>query len=297
MNFGGLGGFGLDAIRLAGGNVDIDNLFWKINSCIFQQSYTTAGSYTYTVPSSVTELLVVVIGGGASTTDINGGAAGACYAGFVKVEPDAKITITVGAANGGTSSFGSFITCTGGTGRTNSGTVVYNNEVCTPIWATNGGQGGTGTGSYGGGGGAIGGGNGGSATSTHAGGGGFKGNGFSSNGGGFLGNASSTLPGSAWGGFYFSSSTNTMLTPKNLIKAWLLGDFDNTTPGFFNGADISTSNIGIFLGGASAGGATTNAIFGCGASGSGNATFGGGAGGGTRTGGSGIVIVMSPNWR
>jgi len=91
-------------------------------------SYATAGTFTWTKPEGCTKITVKVTGGG-------GGAAGYCESGgaggYAEKEIDATnlttVTVTVGAGgnsvgyytgagNGGTSSFGSFLTATGGYG-------------------------------------------------------------------------------------------------------------------------------------------------------------------------------------
>lgn len=66
-----------------------------------EQSWTTAGTYTFTVPASVTRIRVAVCGGGG----------GVAYCG----DTDADDRLYT-AGTGGTSSFGSLISATGGTG-------------------------------------------------------------------------------------------------------------------------------------------------------------------------------------
>ena len=60
-----------------------------------EHSYTTPGTYSFTIPSGVTRIRVAVCGGGGGGIAADGGHDG---------------------TNGGTSSFGSFIQATGGTG-------------------------------------------------------------------------------------------------------------------------------------------------------------------------------------
>lgn len=99
--------------------------------------FTTAGVTPWVVPAGVTRVFVKVIGGGGgggkrqalAALGAGGGAGGGGYAeGWVTVTPGATISITVGAggagatvsntsgANGGTSSFGAFMSATGGGG-------------------------------------------------------------------------------------------------------------------------------------------------------------------------------------
>ena len=82
-----------------------------------------ASSGTFTVPAGITQCYVQMIGGGAggsSDGNVYGGRGGYALARVTGLTPGASITVTVGAGgasdgNGGTSSFGAFITCTGGT--------------------------------------------------------------------------------------------------------------------------------------------------------------------------------------
>lgn len=66
-----------------------------------EKSWTTAGTYTFTVPQGVTRIRVAVCGGG-----------GGC----ASTAEDDNDTRSVEAGNGGTSSFGSLISATGGGG-------------------------------------------------------------------------------------------------------------------------------------------------------------------------------------
>ena len=93
--------------------------------------YTTAGSYTWTVPANVVKACVVVVGGGGSSGLGNSGQAGAggalTYKNDITVVPGSDATIVVGAAGtiignvgqaGGDSSFtfGAHVTTAGGGG-------------------------------------------------------------------------------------------------------------------------------------------------------------------------------------
>jgi hypothetical protein len=105
-----------------------------------QSSFTTAGSFTFTVPIGTTSISAVVVGagGGGAGADtrpgegMTGGGGGALCYGTIPVTPGESLTITVGAggnggssggnpgSQGGTSSIGrgatSLITATGGNG-------------------------------------------------------------------------------------------------------------------------------------------------------------------------------------
>lgn len=103
------------------------------------QVYSTPGTYTFTVPDGITQVMVEVIAGGgaggASADGTSGSIAGNCGAGgggggFSKklctVTPAGTVTVTVGAGGsgatntagtaGGSSSFGAFCSATGGSG-------------------------------------------------------------------------------------------------------------------------------------------------------------------------------------
>jgi len=96
--------------------------------------FTTSG--TFVVPAGITSLKVLVIGGGAGsrgTTNTGngsgGGGGGGCGLRYIRdLTPGTSITVTIGAggapvAAGGTSSFGGYISATGGNvgGATSSG--------------------------------------------------------------------------------------------------------------------------------------------------------------------------------
>lgn len=89
-----------------------------------------ASSGTYTVPDGVYRLLVEVFGGGAGGSSSSRGGAGGGYAlKLIDVEPGEVITVTVasevsGGVNGETSSFGSYVSATGGLVANNGGTGV-----------------------------------------------------------------------------------------------------------------------------------------------------------------------------
>lgn len=129
-----------------------DNHVWKIESIArlpvdgtVQNSvtYSTPGTYTFTVPSCTNYICIEAWGGGGggggtgtSTASVGGGGGGGGYgAGCYVVTPGGPLTVTVGAGGtgavgtgtggtGGSSSVGSLITSTGGSpgGSNNSGT-------------------------------------------------------------------------------------------------------------------------------------------------------------------------------
>lgn len=98
--------------------------------------YTRAGTYQWQVPANVTRVLVDIRGGGGSgafgppETGAGGGGGGGICSRICLVTPGASITVTVAAggkavnvvntagSSGGTSSFGSFCSATGGEGGT-----------------------------------------------------------------------------------------------------------------------------------------------------------------------------------
>lgn len=105
------------------------------------QSYLTAGTSTWTVPDGVYWVYGIVVGGGggggagagSATWSAGGGGSGGRSEGWVPVTPGQTITVTVGAggagapagsasgvlaSSGGTSSFGSYMSATGGAGGT-----------------------------------------------------------------------------------------------------------------------------------------------------------------------------------
>ncbi|HYD66998.1 hypothetical protein [Azospirillum sp.] len=86
------------------------------------QTFTTPGTYTFTVPAGVTSLSAVAVGGGGGGNNsygTGGGGGGLRYVSNLAVIPGQQITLVVGSggapgANGGSSSLGSFITAYGG---------------------------------------------------------------------------------------------------------------------------------------------------------------------------------------
>lgn len=96
--------------------------------------YSSAGTHTWAVPAGVTKVLVTVVGGGGaggktSTTAVApSGGGGGMTSGIVDVSGVATVAITVGAGgaasvaagvggNGSASSFGSYLSATGGSGN------------------------------------------------------------------------------------------------------------------------------------------------------------------------------------
>ena len=83
------------------------------------------GTYSFTVPNEITSVRIRVWGaggGGCSTTSVTGGSGGGFSIGEFTVVAATVYVVTVGAggvvdASGGTSSFGSLISATGGTGQ------------------------------------------------------------------------------------------------------------------------------------------------------------------------------------
>ena len=149
--------------------------------CYFSrmQVYATAGTYTFTIPSGVTKIMVEVWGGGggggngstATSGWISSGGAGGYGKEILTVAAGNSYTVIVGSGGtsgggiGGNSSFGSLISATGGTGGMSIGTyqipvggtssATFNISGGQGVWTgTSVGWGATGAASYGGAGGA-----------------------------------------------------------------------------------------------------------------------------------------------
>jgi hypothetical protein len=146
----------------------------------------TGSAQTFTVPTGITAIFVQALGGGAGgagcTRSLGGAGGGAGAFGMAYITgltPGGTVTVTIGAGGtagspggagtggaGGTTSFGTYISCTGGAGGTanGSGGVGGAGGSCTITGATNiwaltgraGNPGGPGCGTYGGGDGAAG---------------------------------------------------------------------------------------------------------------------------------------------
>ena len=181
-----------------------------------QTAYTTAGTFTFTVPTNVTSISAVCVGGGGGGAGgetgrddgVQGGAGGALCYGTIPVTPGESLTITVGAGGNGGSS--------GGNG-TAGGTTTISRGATNLITAGGGSRGlERSTGTVNGGtrsvdasvtnsGGGNGGNSGGNSTNTGSGGGG--GGGYSGNGGngGTTGNGSAGAGGGGGGGGATSS--------------------------------------------------------------------------------------------
>jgi hypothetical protein len=92
----------------------------KANCQISSQTYTTPGSYTFTVPLSVTSITAEVIGAGGDGffNGAGGGGGGGYASGVYAVVPSSTLNVEVGVAGSGsllgTSSVGSFISASGG---------------------------------------------------------------------------------------------------------------------------------------------------------------------------------------
>jgi hypothetical protein len=143
-----------------------------------ETTYSTPGTYTFTVPTGVTSVCAVAIGGGGGGCDGyiadaigNAGGGGALsYVNDISVTPGQQITVTVGSGGsylastgngtnnaGGNSSLGSFVVAGGGRGGSKTASGGAGGTVITGTGGA-GGAGGGGTGSsysyFGGGGGA-----------------------------------------------------------------------------------------------------------------------------------------------
>ena len=121
--------------------------------------FTSTGTWTQTGKTDLKRIMVWAWGGGNSGS--SGGAGGSGGYGLVRLEASAvttNVTVTVGGAGGGTTSFGTYITCTGGgvaSGGTGGAPGVASGTGVTNLGA----QAGSGGSNGGGQGGGLGGGN------------------------------------------------------------------------------------------------------------------------------------------
>ena len=246
-----------------------------------QSAYTTAGTYTFTVPAGVTSISAVVIGGGGggggaddaqirNETNNGGGGGGLAY-GTIAVTPGETLNITVGTGGAG----GVADAIAGGAGGTS--TIV---RSATTLLSGGGGAGGryrsqglTDDGGASGGTARIGGGSGGnsgtgsgnSGATGGGGAGGYSGNGGA--GGAFNASGSASTGAGGGGGGGYSGTSNSFRAGGG-GGTGILGSGSNGTGG--------TSLIGGAGGGGSGG--TSGSIGGAGGNGSGG-QYGGGGGG------------------
>lgn len=95
---------------------------------VYNATTTTTSQYTWTKPSGCNKVFVQVVGGGGGGASYNESGGGGAYAEkLIDVTAVSTVTVTVGGGgtsvvyyaaggNGSTSSFGSYVTCTGGYG-------------------------------------------------------------------------------------------------------------------------------------------------------------------------------------
>lgn len=102
------------------GTVCASGVTCSMGSCPGEMSFTTPGSFMWTVPSGVTSVSVVVVGaggGGNGGMGSGGGGGGLCYAN-ITVTPGASVPVVVGAGvvrmAGGDSSFNGVLIARGG---------------------------------------------------------------------------------------------------------------------------------------------------------------------------------------
>lgn len=123
---------GLSAGGLPDGVITADEMASGVLGLRGISVFTTTGTSNWTAPAGVTTVKVTVIGGGGSgggnsANANNGGGSAGLAIGVVSVTPGTSYTVTVGAAStintaggtlpvGGTSSFGTLISATGGQG-------------------------------------------------------------------------------------------------------------------------------------------------------------------------------------
>lgn len=108
-----------------------------------QQAYTTAGSYTWIAPASVTSVSVVAVGAGGQGASAGGGGGGGGlgYKNNITVVPASSYTVVVGVPNGGTSFFSDLSVVAGYGGSSVGGTTGGSGGTYT---GTGGGYGGNG---------------------------------------------------------------------------------------------------------------------------------------------------------
>lgn len=232
----------------------------------------TATTSTQVVPQNVYQMLVMVWGAGASGGSAAGGGGGFAM-GIVDVVPGQLLpTITVGTTAGATSSFGTLLSATGGTGAGGTGTA---NAALRGAFTASGGSGNTGN-SFAGG----------AASGSPLGVGGSQGAANSTGGAAWGGvtatstvGASTRISGNTTQDGFLALANNHGLSNRGAISA-------TETPGMgcgqFSQADCSTVPVSPFGGGGAGG--TTNG---------GRGGLGGGGGGGGAGGlfGAGAVIL------
>jgi len=245
-----------------------------------QQAYTSAGTFTFTVPAGCTSISAVCVGGGGGgggsedpdEAGAGGGGGALAYSSSIAVTPGESLTVVVGAAGAAGNASGN-----GGAGGQS-----YIARSGTNLVAANGGGGGqhrgdggtggtvaTGTGGAGG--------NGGSANSNRDngnGGGGGGAGGYSGAGGAGASGATSTIAGSAGaGGGGGGGGSGTSNTARGGGGVGILGSGANGTAGAIDGSGGGGSggSAGTFAGGtygaggAGRSGANTNSAGGAGA--------------------------------
>ena len=114
------------------GQISIQNFYGTSKAVPGQQAYTTAGTYTFVVPTGITSISTVTVGPGSKTTD-GGAGGGLSYVNNTSVTPGESLSVRVGspgsssylkrsttslveASAAGGSSGGSPVVGTGGTG-------------------------------------------------------------------------------------------------------------------------------------------------------------------------------------
>lgn len=198
----------------------ITGVFGSGNVQIYGGQGTATGSYVWTVPPGVAKVRVRVFGGGGAN---GGGGGGFAMKTIFDLSGVSTVAVTVGAgpssSNGGTSSFGAYVSATGGTGTSGVGGSGSGGDINN--------TGGTGASSSGGGG----------VANLFGFGGGSSNNGYSAASGGG-GGASGSTPYSGGaglfgsGGQYLSSGTGmTLVTPTTGLIGQFSIDFIGTGGG------------------------------------------------------------------
>jgi hypothetical protein len=95
---------------------EFNEINYSINTAIGQSSFTTQGTYSWTVPTDVTSISVVAIGGGGGGPGIGAGGGGGAlaYANNILVIPGETLTVGVGTSGLGANTPGVGLTATDG---------------------------------------------------------------------------------------------------------------------------------------------------------------------------------------
>ena len=92
-----------------------------------QQAYTTAGTYSWVAPASITSVSVVAVGGGGGATRVGSGGGGELrYTNNITVVPGNSYSVVVGAGGSGSTLYDNLDATSGGASSFNSTSCVAN---------------------------------------------------------------------------------------------------------------------------------------------------------------------------